>query len=171
MNTQAKGIYSDPAGPLERALLLPETKVFLLQLLCRKHKPGVKQFALSRLGFKEKAGSPEIVAKACACCGGEESLELDVGSGLAVCQICKKETDLVRLTRGNRCPYLVYALDYLLNQLLEGDHEEKKRLVARLESLTKAIHDSLIVTGLTSSPVVARFRDRLEQQEAAGGEL
>jgi hypothetical protein len=144
MNTTAKRIYSDPAGPLERALVSPEAKVFLLYLICREH--NVKRFALSRLGFKERAGSRDLVRKDCSFCGGEESLELDVKSGLAVCRCCKKETDIVRLTRGERCPYLVYALDYLLKGLLEGDAEAKSQLVEKLENLTLALEESLLTT-------------------------
>ena len=166
MNTSTKRLYADPAGPMEVALLLPDTKVFLLELICRKQ--GVKQFALARLGFKEKAGSRELVEKACSFCGGEESLELDVKSGLAVCRICKKETDIVRLTRGERCPYLVYALDYLLNHLLEGDYTEKKRLVERLESLTKAIYDSVIYPDTSGRAVLARLRDRSDFPKDGG---
>jgi hypothetical protein len=167
MNTTTKRIYADPAGPLELALLLPDTKVFLLYLVCRKY--DVKKFALARLGFKEKDGSRELVQKVCPFCRGEESLELDVKSGLAVCRVCKKETDIVRLIRGDRCPYMVYALDYLLNQLLEGDYTEKKRLVEKLESLTKAIYESIIYPDTSGRTVLALMKDRSEFPLEGGG--
>ena len=166
MNNTTKSIYSDPAGHMELVLLLPDTKVFLLHLVCRKY--DVKQFALARLGFKEKDGSRELVVKTCSFCGREESLELDVKSGLAVCRVCKKETDIVRLTRGDRCPYLVYALDYLLNHLLEGAYTEKQRLIERLESLTKAIYDSIIYPDTSGRTVLALMKDRSEFLKAGG---
>ena len=61
MKTTTKSMYHDPSGRLELALLLRETKVFILELICRSYR--VKDFALKRLGFEEFAGLSGLVGK------------------------------------------------------------------------------------------------------------
>ena len=142
MNSTTKGVYLDPDGPLETALLLPESNLLLVQIVCSTYE--LKKYARTRLAFKEQLGVKGTMFGACSACGGKTSLVLDLKSGLARCSICKGETDIVSLTREKRCRHAVYALDYLLTYLCGRDYAGKQRLVERLESLTLALADTLL---------------------------